>query len=372
MTDPFSLDAYDYVLPPELIAEYPVSPRDAARLLVSDGTAFAHKTFADLDQYMQPGDVLVVNASKVIPARLLGVRPKRVTQDGRNDHAPDVNIEILLHRPRGDFREWTAFARPAKRLKPGDRIVFAPDFEAEMTGREADQVILRFPYASDAVEALLERYGHVPLPPYIDRADEKADRSEYQTVYADKAGSVAAPTAGLHFTDALLDRLRAKGVAIVSVTLHVGAGTFLPVTVDDIRAHKMHSEWGQVTAEAASVIRAARLRGNAVTAVGTTATRLLETAARDNNGVIGPWVGDTDIFITPGFEFRVIDRLITNFHLPKSTLMMLVSAFLGGIEQARALYAEAIARRYRFYSYGDACLLTRRKGGVMLGTHERP
>lgn len=360
MTDPFLLDTYDYVLPPELIAEYPVYPRDAARLLVCDGNAYTHKTFADLDTYLDAGDVLVVNASKVIPARLFGVRPKRVTADGRNDHAPDVSVEILLHQTRGNFTEWTAFARPAKRLKPGDRIVFSDGFEAEMIAREDDQVIVRFPYTPEQVEALLEQHGHVPLPPYIDRADDNTDRREYQTVYAEQAGSIAAPTAGLHFTDALLDRLRAKGVQIVTVTLHVGAGTFLPVTVDDIRSHKMHSEWGQVSEEAAAIIREAQQSGKRITAVGTTATRLLETAARDNDGVIGPWVGDTDIFITPGFQFRVVDQLVTNFHLPKSTLMMLVSAFLGGTQHTQALYATAIAQRYRFYSYGDACLLTGR------------
>jgi S-adenosylmethionine:tRNA ribosyltransferase-isomerase len=217
---------------------------------------------------------------------------------------------------------------------------------------------LKFPYTAQEVERLLEKYGHMPLPPYIDRADDITDKTEYQTVYAKQAGSVAAPTAGLHFTDELLQAIKAKGVHVVEVMLHVGAGTFLPVTVDDIRQHKMHSEWGQVTQETADVIHQAKESGHRIFAVGTTATRLLESAVRET-GTITAWEGSTDIFITPGFTFRVVDALITNFHLPKSTLLMLVAAFLGSVESAQQLYAQAIVKRYRFYSYGDACLLTK-------------
>lgn len=360
--DIFDLNSYDYTLPQGMIATHPASPRDAAKLLVWNAsssseavgqTKFQHKIFRDLVDYFDAGDVLVVNSSRVIPARLFAVRPARDTQ------SPPVGIEILLHRPRGDFSQWTAFAKPAKRLRPGDILQIAEDFRAEIQGRDEDQVLLRFPYPPEQVEKLLQQHGHVPLPPYIERADDETDRSEYQTVYADTAGSIAAPTAGLHFTEELLDQLRAKGVIVTEVTLHVGAGTFLPVTVDDIRHHKMHAEWGQVTPETATIIQKARQSGKKITAVGTTATRLLETAAR-RTGIIEAWQGDTDIFITPGFEFHVVDQLITNFHLPKSTLLMLVSAFMGGIDAMQDLYATAIKNQYRFYSYGDACLLTRK------------
>lgn len=348
-----SLDTYDYHLPNELIATHPVSPRDAARLLVwQDGTA-QHKVFTDLIDYLNPGDVLVVNNSKVIPARLRGIRPAR---DARNG---DVAVEILLHQPRESFASWTAFAKPAKRMKAGDVIHFADGVTALVKGREEAQVLIDFQMPADQVEAFLDAHGDVPLPPYIQRATDVSDKKEYQTVYVDQtaAGSVAAPTAGLHFTLELLDKLRAKGVKIVEVTLHVGAGTFLPVTVDDIRQHKMHAEWGVITPQAAQIITDAKNAGHTVFAVGTTATRLLETAASQPHG-FAAWQGSTDIFITPGFQFRVVDRLITNFHLPKSTLLMLVSAFMGGVDDMQRLYAAAIAEKYRFYSYGDACLLT--------------
>jgi S-adenosylmethionine:tRNA ribosyltransferase-isomerase len=359
MTDPFALGAYDYHLPPELIATHPVSPRDAAKLLVCSDTSllengglhFERKIFHELVDYLNPGDVLVVNTSKVIPARLHGVRGPR------DASSPPVNVEFLLHQPKGDFSTWAAFARPAKRLKQGDIVRFK-DITAEILGREEDQVILRFNVKPYEVEHFLDEHGEVPLPPYIHRAEEAADKTEYQTVYADAAGSVAAPTAGLHFTPELLQRIKDKGVLVEQVTLHVGAGTFLPVTVDDIRMHKMHAEWGQVSAATAKVIRNAKAAGKTIFAVGTTATRLLETAARAT-GEIAPWEGSTDIFITPGYRFNVVDCLVTNFHLPKSTLFMLVAAFMGSIDSAQALYREAVAQKYRFYSYGDACLLTR-------------
>jgi S-adenosylmethionine:tRNA ribosyltransferase-isomerase len=356
MTDIYDLKSYDYMLPPEQIATHPVHPRDAAKLLVWKDGCIEHKIFSDLVDLLSSGDLIVANASKVIPARLFGTRPPR------DATAPAITVEILLHRPRGNFSEWSAFAKPAKRLKQGDVIQIADGFSAEVMGRDDDQVILHFPYPPEQVEALLEQHGHIPLPPYIERADDETDRTEYQTVYADQAGSIAAPTAGLHFTDELLEKLQAKEIGLATVTLHVGAGTFLPVTVDDIRKHKMHSEWGQVDDATAARIREVQEKGGKIIAVGTTATRLLETAARDT-GQIQAWQGDTDIFITPGFQFNVVDRLITNFHLPKSTLLMLVSAFMGdkdtGIDRMQDLYAQAIKENYRFYSYGDACLLTR-------------
>lgn len=350
MTDIHDINTYDYRLPHELIAAYPAMPRDAARLLV--WPARQHEAFSDLIDYMKSGDVLVLNSSKVIPARIFGIRPKR------DETAPDVNVEFLLHKPQGDFTTWTVFAKPAKRLKENDTILFVGDMTATVMGREDDQVMLRFNCKPDEVEMFLQTHGHMPLPPYIHRRDEPEDKEEYQTVYAKTVGSVAAPTAGLHFTEELLQKLKAKGVTIVEVTLHVGAGTFLSVTVDDIREHKMHAEWGRISADTANIISNAQKSGKKIFAVGTTATRLLETAARET-GKIAAWEGDTDIFITPGFKFNVVDRLITNFHLPKSTLLMLVAAFVGPVEEAQAIYAFAIENEYRFYSYGDACLLTR-------------
>lgn len=352
MTDIHSLATYDYQLPDELIADHPVSPRDAAKLLVWPQNE--HKIFSDLADLLQSGDVLVVNSSKVIPARLRGIRPARDAQ------SPDVAVEVLLHRPRGDFSSWIAFAKPTKRLRDGDIIQFDKGVAATVTGRDDAQILLQFNLAPEQMDAFLDEQGDVPLPPYIARPIDNTDKSEYQTVYVDAnaPGSVAAPTAGLHFTDMLLQKLRDKGIEIVQVTLHVGAGTFLPVTVDDIREHKMHAEWGRLTKDAADKIKLAKARGGRVIAVGTTATRVLETAANQPNG-FGAWEGDTDIFITPGYAFRMVDILITNFHLPKSTLLMLVSAFLGGVPEMRGLYKAAIENRYRFYSYGDACLLTR-------------
>ncbi len=350
--NPYHLENYDYSLPQERIATHPVTPRDAARLLI--WPPIQHKHFYDLVDELNAGDVVVVNNSKVIPARLRGIRPSR------NATSPSVDVELLLLRPQGDFTTWRAFAKPARRLKENDVIHFQKNVRATVIERLGAEVIVQFNLGSNEVEAFLDEQGDVPLPPYIDRATDQSDKTEYQTVYVDNnaAGSVAAPTAGLHFTDALLDKLRNKGVAIVEVTLHVGAGTFLPVTVDDVRMHKMHREWGVITEQAATQIKSARSKGHKVIAVGTTATRLLETAAQQPNS-FGAWQGETDIFITPGFEFKIVDRLITNFHLPKSTLLMLVSAFMGSIDAMQALYADAIAENYRFYSYGDACLLTR-------------
>lgn len=355
MTNIHDLNSYDYHLPKEQIATHPASPRDAAKLLVWNNGNPQHKIFSDIIDTMNDGDVLVVNNSTVIPARLHGVRPPR------DETAPPVNVEILLHQPIGDFSEWRVFAKPTKRLKTDDIIQFADNVTATITGRIEEQVTIRFNIPADQVNAFLQANGEVPLPPYIERVADKSDVAEYQTVYADKdaPGSVAAPTAGLHFTDELLEKIKAKGITICEVTLHVGAGTFLSVMTDDIRQHKMHAEWGMVDSDTARIIQQAKDAGKTIFAVGTTATRLLETAARET-GRIQPWQGSSDIFITPGFEFNVVDTLITNFHLPKSTLLMLVSAFMRGVPNMQALYKEAIAQNYRFYSYGDACLLTRK------------
>lgn len=353
MTDIFALETYDYELPDGLIATHPASPRDAARLLVW-GDQARHKIFSDIVDELSAGDVLVVNNSRVIPARLHGVRPKR------DETTNDVAVEILLHRPMADASEWRVFARPAKRLRHGDIVQFPGDITAEIIGRLEEQVTLKFNLPPEQVFAFLDAHGEVPLPPYIERQAEYSDVNEYQTVYAhpEAHGSVAAPTAGLHFTDELLEKIKAKGVIVCEVTLHVGAGTFLSVMTDDIRAHKMHAEWGEIDAATAEIINRAKQNGHNIIAVGTTATRVLETAARAT-GQIAAWSGETDIFITPGFQFNVVDKLITNFHLPKSTLLMLVSALLGGVEKMKALYKIAIDEKYRFYSYGDACLLTR-------------
>ena len=366
MTDIYDLNSYDYNLPQGMIATHPANPRDTAKLLVWNHSSSSseavgqakepeHKIFSDLVDTLDQGDVLVVNNSSVIPARLFGVRP------ARDANSPPVNVEFLLHKMMDNPTEWTVFARPAKRLRENDIIQLPGDVTAIITGRIDEQVTLKFNIDVKDVFSFLQEHGHVPLPPYIEREDDQSDKREYQTVYADEQakGSVAAPTAGLHFTDELLAKIKAKSVTICEVTLHVGAGTFLSVMTDDIRQHKMHAEWGIVTLETASIIQTAKDSGKKIMAVGTTATRLLETAARET-GKIQPWQGETDIFITPGFQFNVVDKLVTNFHLPKSTLLMLVSAFIGGVPEMQALYREAIENNYRFYSYGDACLLTRR------------
>lgn len=353
MTNIHDLNSYDYDLPQSMIATHPASPRDSARLLVWNNGQPEHKVFSDVIDYLNAGDVLVVNNSTVIPARLHGIRPPR------DETAPPVNVEILLHQPMGNFAEWRAFAKPTKRLRTDDIIQFDNGVAATITGRYEEQITLRFNMPPSEVNAFLQEQGEVPLPPYIEREADKSDVAEYQTVYADSdaPGSVAAPTAGLHYTEELLDKIRAKGVTICEVTLHVGAGTFLSVMTDDIRQHKMHAEWGQVSAETAAIIRKAKANGHKIITTGTTATRLVETASRET-GEIQAWEGSTDIFITPGFQFKVVDMLITNFHLPKSTLLMLVSALMGGVPEMQALYREAIENNYRFYSYGDACLLT--------------
>ncbi len=345
------LSDYDFDLPEELIALRPARPRPSSRLLVATPDTIADHLFNDLPDLLQPGDCLVFNNTRVIPARLAGTRT-RPTPHGTGTAA----IEVTLIGPGADG-QWQALARPAKRLVPGDVIDFAENFNARVTDKTGGEITIAFNLSDAALDAALEEHGQMPLPPYIasKRAADAQDRDDYQTVFARVRGAVAAPTASLHFDEPLLDRLAAKGVLSSEVTLHVGAGTFLPVKTDDIANHKMHSEWGEVTPEAAETIAAARAQGGRIIPVGTTALRLIETAARDT-GQIAPWQGDTDIFITPGFTFHTTDGLITNFHLPKSTLMMLVSALMGR-ERMQAVYAHAIAKCYRFFSYGDSSLL---------------
>jgi S-adenosylmethionine:tRNA ribosyltransferase-isomerase len=339
---------FDFDLPPALIAERPAVPREAARLLrYADGLDVAAYTVADLPSLLRPNDLLVFNDTKVIPARLYG----------RRERDPEVRVEALLLKPIGE-RRWTAMAKPAKRLKSGDRVLFDGGIVAETIGREDDQIVLRFDRDDGELLSALETAGAMPLPPYIvaQRKADAQDRADYQTVFAEKTGAIAAPTAGLHFTPALVERLKARGIGFARVTLHVGAGTFLPVKVDRVEDHKMHAEWGEVTAETVAAIEAAREKGGRVIAIGTTSLRLLESAARD--GSLKPFRGDTDIFITPGFCFHVADGLMTNFHLPKSTLLMLVAAFVG-LEGQRAIYRHAVEKGFRFYSYGDTSLLFR-------------
>jgi S-adenosylmethionine:tRNA ribosyltransferase-isomerase len=344
------VDQFDFDLPREAIALRPVSPRDAAKLLVVRGGALDDLKVTDLPGFLRPGDVMVFNDTKVIPARLSGHRHPAGVEGG-------AKVEITLHM-RLDEKRWKAFARPAKKLKSGDEIKFAAGLAATVAEKgEAGEVTLEFNHAGDALRAALGQAGIMPLPPYIagQRPADARDEADYQTVYAAREGAVAAPTAGLHFTPDLLAGLDSMGVTRVTVTLHVGAGTFLPVKVDDTADHKMHAEWGEISRHAAKAINAARAKGGRIVAVGTTSLRLLETAA-DDAGIVHPLAVETDIFITPGYRFKAVDMLMTNFHLPRSTLFMLVSAF-AGLDRMRAAYAHAIKNGYRFYSYGDASLL---------------
>ncbi len=340
------VDLFDFELPKELIALRPVAARDGARFLVVRGTERQDRRVGDLPDYLESGDVLVFNDTKVIPARLTGKRRA-------------AKIEVTLHMNEGNGK-WRAFARPAKKLKPEDVIVFSDGLAATVLDKgDAGEVCLQFNCAGDALVRALKQAGVMPLPPYIasQRPVDERDLTDYQTVYGRKEGAVAAPTAGLHFTDRLLKAIAEKGVRAAHVTLHVGAGTFLPVKAEDTRDHKMHAEWGELNAEAADIINGARKAGKRVIAVGTTSLRLLESAA-DEQGTVRPFADTTDIFITPGYKFRAVDMLMTNFHLPKSTLFMLVSAFAGH-ENMKAAYGHAIEQGYRFYSYGDSSLLFR-------------
>jgi S-adenosylmethionine:tRNA ribosyltransferase-isomerase len=353
------VDAFDFELPPKRIALRPAAPRDSARMLVvgADG-ALTDSRVSDLPEYLRPGDALVVNDTRVIAARLEGFRVRGEAV---------ASIEATLIKRVDDCR-WRALVRPAKKLKVGERIRFgdtsesmvcllaALNAEVEEKG-EAGEILLRFEFAGAALDEAIERLGSPPLPPYIAarRAPEERDRVDYQTMFAAEAGAVAAPTAGLHFTPALVERIAARGVRLHRVTLHVGPGTFMPVTAEDTRDHKMHAEEGAIDEATAEALNGARASGGRIVCIGTTSARMLESAA-DESGRLRPFSGETSIFITPGYRFRAVDILMTNFHLPRSTLFMLVSAF-SGLERMRAAYAHAIEAGYRFYSYGDACLL---------------
>jgi S-adenosylmethionine:tRNA ribosyltransferase-isomerase len=352
------VDLFDFDLPEERIALRPVEPRHSARLLVvrPAGRAFEDRIVRDLPDLLRPGDAMVFNDTKVIPAQLKGVRQRGDTL---------AQIDATLHMRAGPDR-WMAFVRPAKRVAVGERIRFGHGNTSCLLGaldatvaekREGGEALLVFDFSGPALDEALHAVGHVPLPPYIasKRSDDERDAADYQTVYARAEGAVAAPTAGLHFTPELLGALDARGIERHFVTLHVGAGTFLPVKAQDTTGHRMHAEVGYVSAQTAAALNVVRARGGRVVSVGTTSLRLLESAAADD-GTLSPWAGPTDIFITPGYRFRAIDILMTNFHLPRSTLFMLVSAF-SGLETMKAAYTHAIEARYRFYSYGDASLL---------------
>lgn len=334
---------FDFSLPEACIAQHPCTPRDAARMLHVTGDQLIDRTVRDLPSLMTPGDVMVFNDTRVIPARLSG-------------HRDAVSVSVTLIRNLGGDR-WSILAKPGKRLRLGDRVRFGDQLWASVDAKSADGAITVTFYCDDGpVSAAIESLGAMPLPPYIRGGQAgDGDRDRYQTVYAAHDGAVAAPTAGLHFTPALLSALEAAGVDREFVTLHVGAGTFQPVKVDDTADHEMHSETGEISADVAERLTRARAAGRRIIAIGTTSLRLLESAATPD-GAIHPFTGDTDIFITPGYRFRAVDRLLTNFHLPRSTLFMLVSAF-SGLERMKAAYAHAVDAGYRFYSYGDACLL---------------
>ena len=333
---------FSFELPDSLIARHPLAERHGSRLLVLDGPSGAldHRQFTDLPGFLRPGDLMVFNNTRVIPARVFGQK------------ASGGKLEILVERVLDSHRV-LAHVRSSKSPKPGSKILLDGGGQAEMVARHDALFELRF---NEEVLPLLDRVGHMPLPPYIDRPDESADRERYQTVYAEKAGAVAAPTAGLHFDKALLAQIEAIGVQTAFVTLHVGAGTFQPVRVEKLEDHHMHKEWLEVSQDVVDAVQACKARGGRVVAVGTTSVRSLESAARD--GVLRPFSGDTDIFIFPGRPFHVVDALVTNFHLPESTLLVLVSAF-AGYPQTMAAYAAAIAGQYRFFSYGDAMFITR-------------
>jgi len=345
------LDDFDFDLPEGLIATRPARPRTAAKLLLAEGDRIRDLHVADLVDLFRPGDRLVLNNTKVIPARLSGTRT-RMTGQGE----VTAKVEITLLEPQASG-EWTALAKPLRKLKEGETIRFSEALSAEVRAIEAAQLRLAFNLSGPDFDAALAAAGAMPLPPYIAalRAPDEADKTDYQTVFARHSGAVAAPTASLHFTKPLLEAIHAKGVAFTEVTLHVGAGTFLPVKVEDVETHKMHAEWGEVTAAAAEEINATRAAGGRIIPVGTTALRLIESAAAED-GTMRPFRGTTEIFIYPGYRFRVTDALMTNFHLPKSTLLMLVSALMGQ-DRIRAIYDHAVKSGYRFFSYGDASLL---------------
>lgn len=345
------LSDFDFDLPETLIAVRPAQPRSSARMLVADGDVIHDAQVHDLISWLRKGDRLVLNDTRVIPARLSGVRHRDSAQG-----PVSAKVEVTLLEPQAEAGIWSALVKPLKKLKIGEDVIFSDTLRATMEHVADGQGFLRFNLTGDDFDAALNAAGAMPLPPYIaaKRPADAQDKLDYQTVWAKNSGAVAAPTASLHFDAPLLATLRDMGVDFSYVTLHVGAGTFLPVKVDDIADHKMHSEWGQVSNQAAAEIAATKAAGGRVIPVGTTALRLIETASK--GGTIAPWEGDTDIFITPGFTFNVADALMTNFHLPRSTLMMLVSALMGA-QTIRDIYSHAINENYRFFSYGDASLL---------------
>jgi S-adenosylmethionine:tRNA ribosyltransferase-isomerase len=338
-----NVDDFDFDLPQSLIAQRPVAPRDSARLLrVTD--SLSEHTVSALPNLLQPGDLLIFNNTKVIPARIKGKRG-------------GAKIEATLHKNIAPDT-WKAFARPGRKIKQGDRLDFDGDFSASVIEKgDGGEITLQFDDAGEKLMALLDNHGVMPLPPYIKRADlaDKEDPSDYQTLFAEKPGAVAAPTASLHFTPELMNKLEECGIGHVFLTLHVGAGTFLPVKVDDTSDHKMHAEWGEISDQVAEKVNTVKNAGGRIIAVGSTALRLLESAASED-GSLQPFCGDTDIFITPGYQFKIPDMMLTNFHLPRSTLFMLVSAF-AGMEYMKQAYKYAKLNGYRFYSYGDCCLL---------------
>ena len=358
-------DLFDFALPEDRIALRPVSPRDSARLLVvrpGDPVGLEDRIVRDLPDLLRPGDALVVNDTKVLPARLHG---RRLPRTENNGHEPRIEATLIK---RLDGSRWRALVRPGKRLAVSDvvrfgaegRVCFLDQLDATVEAKgQGGEVTFAFAFHGAVLDQALEERGDMPVPPYIAgrRAVDEADRNDYQTMFAQKDGSVAAPTAGLHFTEALVAALREHGIGLHKVTLHVGAGTFLPVKAEDTAGHQMHAEWGTVRAETAAALNAARRAGGRIVAVGSTSLRLLESAAAAD-GTIAELSGETALFITPGYRFRAVDAMLTNFHLPRSTLFMLVSAFCG-LETMRSAYAHAIEVGYRFYSYGDACLLFR-------------
>jgi len=345
------LSDFKYELPDELIARYPTKERTASRLLSLDGSSgnVEHGKFTDLINQISPNDLIIFNNTKVIPARLLGQK------------ASGGKVEVLVERVLDENRV-LAHVRSSKSPKPGTQMHLENAINVEMESREGNLFVLKFLH-EESVFSLLDKHGHMPLPPYIDRADELDDKERYQTVYADKAGAVAAPTAGLHFDDAMLQAIEQKGARVAFVTLHVGAGTFLPVRVDDISQHQMHSEYAEVPSEVIDAIFETKSQGGKVIAVGTTSVRSLESAAKhaaEQNQPLSAFAGETDIFIYPGFEFQVVDAMVTNFHLPESTLIMLISAFAGQ-DHVLAAYDIAVQEKYRFFSYGDAMFITRKQ-----------
>jgi S-adenosylmethionine:tRNA ribosyltransferase-isomerase len=347
------LSDFDFDLPDDLISTRPAVPRPSARLLVASGAQFgaiADARVSDLANLLRKGDRLVLNNTKVIPARLAGTRARAT---GQGLVSAKIEVTLLAPQPNGG---WSALIKPLRKVVEGEVIVFSNDLSATLMIKADGQGILQFNLIGDDFDAALNAAGAMPLPPYIEakrKADEQ-DKTDYQTVFARYPGAVAAPTASLHFDNSLLEALAGQGVTFTEVTLHVGAGTFLPVKVDDISEHKMHAEWGQITAASAAEINQTRAAGGRVIPVGTTALRLIESAAK--NGALAEWTGETDIFIRPGFEFQITDGLMTNFHLPKSTLMMLVSALMGQ-ERIVEIYEHAVRNEYRFFSYGDSSLL---------------